>query len=922
MNNILSDLPEFLNESDMDLLKFYSLLVKQDENSVPLLKSVIKENLNENSVLKFKKSFTCNVDQSYLSQTHSLKTQNIDNKINTKILNYINITFIALKNDIYENNNIIDNISLLTNNEVTLIFILLNAIKENFLKELAIFLLNDLTKYKNNYFYLLIQKYTIFIQSSYKILKLDFLGIINLVIENFISNENIYDNITFVNNLKTAGLFSFILCYINNCDIDFTNFYEIINKISLFNTCTISSLIDKTYLSLNLQKLMLESKQINQTDKICSISINEYNKNILNNKSEIESENRSKILKSVDRANLTRLKIAVFNLTNIFSSSMINSFSVLNQNKKFYHINDIFNLIMKIPIIKLNKYCYYETLNFLNSYFNTDYQEDYLEEHSYNLLLSLILKFLFFKRNIRASYIYSTCIMNSICRDFYPKEAFLESGVLCSICKIKVCLVCAHRCHQGHGIISLGYCDFICECNQTGECSAYNSLDIPLHIRKINSKFEENLSQNDRILAESKTSRKLKSCRKSIELDLAMNFKNSNLANSQLSQSLIQSITPPDSDSNVYMSFENETHTIVSKLAICEIKDNELKNIDICHDKDNSNIKSEIENNILESEYQETLYYFEVQIILGGYYDQIAIGVSCDQDFPLNEFAGYQPNSIGYHGDDGRCYVNSSEFDYGIKFGSNDIIGCGVTSNGNVYYTHNGCILPLLETKLRGNIYYTVSLRGKYSSVKINHMGKFIFKHIKQSSYRNPISYIDYSNKFAKILTDFDFLIKFLHDNNKIYSFNSLIRKKFKILSLILESHFKKDKKYLLQYLHLTKNKKSFIDTIHEVDDEIKISPSQYPIKKENEKINFYNSNKDTQINNANEETKEIPKSNAENLENFCSQTNRNEELLPTKKQDLNKIKNPSFSPNQNINSKQLKEQNVCKCGKSTCSIF
>jgi hypothetical protein len=968
LNNILSNIPEILNKPDLELLKFYSLLIKEDEKSVPLLKSVINENLViENSVIKLKKSFSGNVGQSYLSRSVSSKAQNTDHIINTKILNYINIIFIALKNEKLTNNTY-DNIFSLSHTGTTLIFILINAIKENFLKELIIFLLNDLTKYNNNYFYLFIQKYTIFIQTSYRILKHDFIEIINLVLENFISNESIYDNISLVNNLKTAGLFPFILSYVNNCEIDYTNFYEIIEKISRFNTCTISSLIEKSNLSLNLQKLILELNQINQNDHVSTISINEYNKYDQHNKSEIKSENRTKILKSVDKSSLMRLKIALFNLTNIFSSSMVNSFSVLNQNKKFYNIDDILFLIMKTPIIKRNKYCYYEILNFLNSYFNIDYSSDYLEEESFNLLLSLILNYLFFKRNIRASFLYSTCIMYSISRDFYLKEAFIEYGVLCSTCKINICLVCAHRCHQGHGIISLGYCNFICECIQTGECMANKSLDIPFHIRKLNSNFEENLIQNDQILAESKTGRKLKSGRKSIVLDLGINFKNSNMENSQLSHSLIQSMTSPDSNSNVFISFENETYTIVSKSAICEIENQNFQEINQSEEKESLNTKSEnikiksrnkivdklrsenffrsqsninedisenpnqneillqLENpnQVIESEDEETFYYFEVQIILGGYYDQIAIGVTCDQHFPLNELAGYLPNSVGYHGDDGRCYVNSTEFEYGVKFGSNDIIGCGVTSNGNVYFTHNGCILPLLETKLKGDIYAIVSLRGKYSSVKVNHMGKFIFKHNKQGLYKNPSTYIDYSQKFAKILTEFDFLIKFLHDNSKIYPTNSLIRKKFKILSLILKSHFKEDKKYLLQYLNLTRSKKSFHETIHEVDDELKISPN--PILKKEENLhnlnnNFYYSNKDIQMNDANEETKEIPKSQIDNLDNFCPSTKRDEGLI-SKNLELNKINNSTFSPSKSINSTQGREDNICKCGKSTCSIF
>ncbi len=39
---------------------------------------------------------------------------------------------------------------------------------------------------------------------------------------------------------------------------------------------------------------------------------------------------------------------------------------------------------------------------------------------------------------------------------------------------------------------------------------------------------------------------------------------------------------------------------------------------------------------------------------------------------------------------------------YGPKYGTEDTVGVGITSNGNVYFTLNGVLLPLVETKLTG----------------------------------------------------------------------------------------------------------------------------------------------------------------------------------------------------------------------------
>jgi hypothetical protein len=136
---------------------------------------------------------------------------------------------------------------------------------------------------------------------------------------------------------------------------------------------------------------------------------------------------------------------------------------------------------------------------------------------------------------------------------------------------------------------------------------------------------------------------------------------------------------------------------------------------------------------------------------MGGYYDQIAIGVTNIELYPINEFTGYINDSVGYHGDDGKCYVHGNSYTYGVKFGSKDIIGCGITKSGNVYYTHNGCILPLLDVRLKGHIYPLASLRGKYSTIKIIHDPlQFKFNHSKISSYKNPILHLSYSHSISK----------------------------------------------------------------------------------------------------------------------------------------------------------------------------
>ena len=48
---------------------------------------------------------------------------------------------------------------------------------------------------------------------------------------------------------------------------------------------------------------------------------------------------------------------------------------------------------------------------------------------------------------------------------------------------------------------------------------------------------------------------------------------------------------------------------------------------------------------------------------------------------------GYTSDSIGFHIDDGMCYVRGDSFGYGPAVGSGSTVGCGITSSGDVFFT-------------------------------------------------------------------------------------------------------------------------------------------------------------------------------------------------------------------------------------------
>jgi Ran-binding protein 9/10 len=54
---------------------------------------------------------------------------------------------------------------------------------------------------------------------------------------------------------------------------------------------------------------------------------------------------------------------------------------------------------------------------------------------------------------------------------------------------------------------------------------------------------------------------------------------------------------------------------------------------------------------------------------------------------------GWTSSSWGYHGDDGYSFAESTGTPYGETFGTGDIVGCKISSDGNVVFTKNGTSL-------------------------------------------------------------------------------------------------------------------------------------------------------------------------------------------------------------------------------------
>ena len=92
---------------------------------------------------------------------------------------------------------------------------------------------------------------------------------------------------------------------------------------------------------------------------------------------------------------------------------------------------------------------------------------------------------------------------------------------------------------------------------------------------------------------------------------------------------------------------------------------------------------------------RRVLYYFEVTVLDAGLRGSIAVGLA-DSTLQLCRQPGWEPNSYGYHGADGRKYTDSERGEsYGPAFTTGDVVGCGVLclSRRQGFFTKNGRLL-------------------------------------------------------------------------------------------------------------------------------------------------------------------------------------------------------------------------------------
>ncbi|KAI1140323.1 SPRY domain-containing protein [Hypoxylon sp. FL0543] len=129
--------------------------------------------------------------------------------------------------------------------------------------------------------------------------------------------------------------------------------------------------------------------------------------------------------------------------------------------------------------------------------------------------------------------------------------------------------------------------------------------------------------------------------------------------------------------------------------------------------------------------WQAGIYYFEVTL-LSRRRDEttVCIGFST-KNVPLIRPPGWEPESWGYHGDDGDVYSgqNVGKAYDGSSFGPGDTIGCGINfRTREAFFTKNGQDYKTAFRDIKGDLYPTVGMKKAGEHIRVNFgQTRFIF---------------------------------------------------------------------------------------------------------------------------------------------------------------------------------------------------
>ncbi|KAJ7071552.1 SPRY-domain-containing protein [Mycena amicta] len=145
------------------------------------------------------------------------------------------------------------------------------------------------------------------------------------------------------------------------------------------------------------------------------------------------------------------------------------------------------------------------------------------------------------------------------------------------------------------------------------------------------------------------------------------------------------------------------------------------------------------------------IYYYEVDILSKGNKGHISIGFA-GKDVKLSRLPGWEPNSWGYHGDDGCSFAaEKTGTTFGPTYTTGDTIGCGIDFSANqAFFTKNGAFIGLIFFFASMPFFYirigtvfkdvgkTIDL---YPSIGLRHSGEAVRVNFGQDKFRFDIEF-------------------------------------------------------------------------------------------------------------------------------------------------------------------------------------
>ncbi|KAF8026815.1 hypothetical protein BT93_F3333 [Corymbia citriodora subsp. variegata] len=114
-------------------------------------------------------------------------------------------------------------------------------------------------------------------------------------------------------------------------------------------------------------------------------------------------------------------------------------------------------------------------------------------------------------------------------------------------------------------------------------------------------------------------------------------------------------------------------------------------------------------------------YYFEIYVKDAGVKGQIGIGFT-SENFKMRRQPGWEPNSCGYHGDDGFLYRGQGKGEpFGPTYTSGDKVGAGINyATQEFFFTKNNTVVGTVYKDMKGPLFPTVSVHSQNEEIDVN----------------------------------------------------------------------------------------------------------------------------------------------------------------------------------------------------------